>query len=110
MKLKKIVERIKGKVLFGENLLDSEIKGAFAGDMLSFVLANAKEGEIWLTIQTHINIIPVAVMKGIPAIVFVSSKKCEEDVINKAKEEKVALISTEYPMFEACGIIYNLLK
>lgn len=110
MKLKKIVESLKGNILTGENLMEAEIKGGFAGDMLSFVLASAKEGDVWLTIQTHINIIPVAVMKGIPAIIFVSSKTCEEEVINKAKEENVALISTSFSLFESCGIIYNLLK
>lgn len=110
MKLKEIVESLKGEVLTGENLLQTEIKGGFAGDMLSFVLANAREGEVWFTIQTHINIIPVAVMKGIPAIIFVSSKTCDEEVLNKAKEENVALIKTSYSLFDACGIVYNLLK
>lgn len=110
MKLEEIVKNLKGIVLAGENLLNKEIKGGFAGDMLSFVLASAKEGEVWFTIQTHINIIPVAVMKGIPAIIFVSSKGCEEDVIKKANEEGVALIKTDFSLFESCGIVYNLLK
>jgi predicted transcriptional regulator len=110
MKLKEIVEILKGEVLTGKEHLEKEAKGGFAGDMLSFVLANAKEGDVWLTIQTHINIIPVAVMKGIPAIIFVSSKTCDEDVLNKAKEENIVLIKTPFSLFESCGIIYNKLK
>ncbi len=110
MKVSEIIKPLKGEVLVGNEFLDKEIKGGFAGDMLSFVLAKAKEKDVWLTIQTHINIIPVAVMKGIPAIIFVSSKNCEEDVKVKAKEEEVILIKTEYSLFEASGILYNLLK
>ena len=88
MKCKDIVEKLHLEVSSASNKLDNEISGGYASDLLSDVLANSNEGNIWITLQIHQNIVAVASMKGLSAIVIVNSRKPEEDTIKKAEEER----------------------
>jgi hypothetical protein len=85
-----------------------EIKNGIACDLLSFVMAHAMEDSVWITIQTHVNTIAVAVLTGIRAIIFVSGQKPDEETIKKALEEKINLFSTEKSAFQVAGELYQL--
>lgn len=110
MKVKEIVKKMKLKVVAGKDFLEREAKGGYAGDLLSDVLAGSKEGDVWLTVQVHPNIIAVSAMKGHCAILITSSKTIEEETIEKAKEEKIAILSTPLNTFEAAGKLSRLLE
>ncbi len=86
-----------------------EINGAYVCDMLSDVMASAKSGQVWITIMKHLNVIAVASMTGIPAIIFAKGNEPETAVIEKAIEEGILLISSKLPTFELAGILYQLL-
>ena len=45
------------------------ITGGYAGDMLSDVMSSAKSGQAWITIMKHLNIVAVASLVEIPAII-----------------------------------------
>ncbi len=110
MKLKKIVDKLKLKVLSGKDYLDREVKGGYSGDMLSDVLANSKEGDIWLTVQVHPNIVAVSAMKGHSAILITNCKEVDKETIEKAEEEKVVILSTKLDSFSCIKEIVNLMK
>ncbi len=110
MKVKDLIKKMKLKVVSGKNFLDREIKGGYAGDLLSDVLAGSKEGDVWLTVQVHPNIVAVSAMKGHSAILITSSKKVEEETEQKANEEKVVMLSTDMNSFEAAAAISKILK
>jgi len=110
MKVKEIVKKLKLKVVAGKDFLEREVKGGYAGDLLSDVLAGSKEGDVWLTVQVHPNIVAVSAMKGHSAVLITSSKKIEEETIEKALEEKIAILSTPLNTFEAAGKISQLLE
>ena len=63
MKVKELVEKLNLKVLSGEKGLDREIDGCYISDLLSDVMGNAMEGNIWITLQTHKNVMAVASLK-----------------------------------------------
>jgi len=86
-----------------------EINGAYVCDMLSDVMASAKSGQVWITIMKHLNVIAVASMTGIPAIIFAKGNEPEPLIIEKAIEEGILLISSKLPTFELAGILYKLL-
>ncbi len=67
MKLKEIIDRLELKVAAAGENLDREVAGGYASDLLSDVMANSREGDIWVTLQAHPNIIAVASLKGWPA-------------------------------------------
>ena len=107
MKLKDIINRMDLKVLnIGE---DNEIRGGYSSDLLSNVMANAKEGDIWITVQKHMNIIAVAQLKKIPAILIGGGGNPSEDVIKRAEDEGISILGSEEGAFELSGKLYNLL-
>ena len=70
MNVKELVNRFNLHVAAGQDNLDRPIQGGYCGDLLSDVMANAPDGCIWLTVQTHQNIVPVAVLHDMAAIVL----------------------------------------
>ena len=108
MKCKDIVEKLHLEVSSASNKLDCEISGGYASDLLSDVLANSNEGNIWITLQVHQNIVAVASMKGLSAIVIVNGRKPEEDTIKKAEEENIPILISKLPAFELIGKLCTL--
>ncbi|GBD99988.1 DRTGG domain protein [bacterium BMS3Abin07] len=88
---------------------DIEIKDVYVSDLLSDVMANAGEGSLWITLQTHINIVAVASMKNMPAVILVNGRKPEGETVQKAASEGIALFGTDMHAFELAGRLYNML-
>lgn len=107
MKVKDVVEKLNLQVK-AKVSLDKEITGGYVSDLLSDVIANAKEGNIWVTLQIHQNIIAVAVLKNLAGIILVNSRSPEEETIKKAEEENIPVLVSELPAFEIVGRLYNL--
>ena len=64
MKISDIITGLDLKVISGQNGLSNVVTGGYVSDLLSDVMGNAKEGQIWITLQTHQNIIAVGSLKG----------------------------------------------
>ena len=108
MKLDEIVKTVGMKVETGGNTLGREVSGGYASDLLSDVMANSKEGDVWVTLQVHPNIIAVATLKELAGIIIVQGKKPDAETINKAQQEGIPLIVTEFHAFEIIGKLYQL--
>ncbi|MDP2167165.1 MAG: hypothetical protein Q8J64_02405 [Thermodesulfovibrionales bacterium] len=86
-----------------------EIRGCYVSDMLSDVLANAKEGNLWITRQTHPNIIGVASIKELSGILIAGNKEIEPDTLNKACAENITVMTSPLQTFEIAGALYSFL-
>lgn len=73
-------------------------------------MAHAEPDSIWVTIQAHKNSIAVALIKDIKAIVFTNDVPIDQEVIEKAKEENINLLSTSKNSFKICGEIYSIME
>ena len=104
------MEKMHLEVFSGEENLDNEIKGGYASDLLSDVMGFAKEGYVWITLQTHKNVIAIASLKELAAIVLVKGNKPEEDMLAQAKEEGIPVLGTSEQTFETVGCIYSMLN
>lgn len=109
MKLKEIVKAL-GLEMKNKASLEKEANGCYVSDMLSDVLANGKEGNVWITRQTHPNVVAVAAIKGLCAIIIAGDKPIEDNTIQKANSEDIPILSTGLQTFEAAGALYLLLK
>lgn len=109
MKLKDIVEKLELKVYCGENLLEKEVLGAYVSDLLSDVMGHASEGFCWITLQTHMNVVAVASLKELSAILLVQDVRADEKVLMKALEEDIPILGTSDSTFTVAGKMYNLL-
>jgi predicted transcriptional regulator len=108
MILKEIIEKMGFRVLAGRDSLDVEVKYGYVSDLLSDVMGNAREGDLWVTMQIHKNVVAVAVMKSIAGIILVNNREPEEDTLKKAAEENLPIIQTDMPAFEVVGRLYGL--
>lgn len=110
MKVKDLVEKLNLKVLAGANGLDREIDGCYISDLLSDVMGNAQEGNIWITLQTHKNVMAVASLKEIACVILVKNLTANEDTINQSNEEGLPLLQTSLTTYEIAGKVYNLIE
>ena len=99
------LENVNGTAPDGEK----EVTHGYSGDLLSLVLANAssEDNTIWLTIQNHLNIIGVATLSGITAIVVCEGVEVAPDVAAKADEEGVAIYRSPETAFSLAGKLYE---
>ena len=96
--------------LTGEINLDRTIESGYTSDLLSDVIANAGANSVWITVQRHVNILGVAKLKDVCAIVIPRSLSVEEAVLEKAKAEGIAILRDRHSAFEISGILYKALN
>ena len=82
---------------------DLDIVHGYACDLLSQVIASAKADSIWLTVQSHMNVVGVASLKGVKAIVICEGHDISENVIDKADGEGIVLLRSKEGMFPLSG-------
>ena len=110
MKVQELVEKLNLKVLAGEKGLDREIDGCYISDLLSDVMGNAMEGNIWITLQTHKNVMAVASLKELACIILVKNLVPNDETIEQSNDEDLPILQTSLPTYEIAGLVYNLLN
>jgi predicted transcriptional regulator len=110
MTLAELIKEIGCEILTGNVNLDKDIKDGYVSDLLSDVIGNIKEDSVWITIQRHINILGVAKLKEVIAILIPRSLQLDDNIIEKAREEGIAILRDPRSAFELSGVIYNLLQ
>lgn len=108
LKLFELVEKLELKIRTGANRLDVAVSRGYASDLMSDVMANATEGDLWVTLQTHQNIVAVAVMKSLAGIILVGGREPEEETVRKAEAEGVPILISKMPTFELVGSLFEL--
>jgi predicted transcriptional regulator len=83
-----------------------EVRGGYASDLLSDVMAHAQDGDAWITMQRHVNTVAVAQLKNLAAIVIVNGRRPEADMAARAAEHDVPVVTTPLPAFDAAGRLY----
>ena len=109
MTVKEIIERLDLQCLNEVNL-EAEVTGAYASDLLSDVMGNARGGQVWITMQTHKNVTAIASLKDIPAVIIVRSGVPDADMLQHARDEEICLLVSKDATFEVCGKLYELIK
>lgn len=108
MKLKELIQQLNLGVRSAHGRLEQQVAGGYASDLLSDVLAHAREADLWITLQVHQNIVAIASMKSLAGIILVNGREPEQDTVEKAEAENVVIMVSEMPTFELAGRLYNL--
>jgi hypothetical protein len=108
MKLTQIIEKLQLEVRTGANRLEVDVTRGYASDLMSDVMANANEGDLWVTLQIHQNIVAVAVMKSLAGIILVNGREPEAETVRKAKAEEVPILISTMPAFELVGRLFEM--
>jgi predicted transcriptional regulator len=75
---------------------------------LSDVIAGAKEGDLWITLQIHQNIIAVAFLNNLAGIVIVGGREPDAETLKKAEEQGVPVLVSPKPAYELAGRLYGM--
>ncbi|MGE5420000.1 MAG: DRTGG domain-containing protein [Chloroflexota bacterium] len=110
MKTAELAGKLGLKLVSGANGLEREITGGYTSDLLSDVIGSAKEGNVWITLQTHQNIVAVASLKELAAVIIVKGFNAADETIRRSNEESIPVLSTEEDTFAITGRLYGLLK
>ncbi|HAI87901.1 MAG TPA: serine kinase [Firmicutes bacterium] len=92
----------------GREAMDREVTSGYASDLLSDVMGHAPEGAIWVTSQIHQNVVAVALLLNLSAVVIAGGLELMEDAIVKADARSMAMLATPMSAFEAVGRLYQL--
>ena len=84
-----------------------EVRGGYVSDLLSDVMANAQDGDAWITMQRHVNTVAVAQLKNLAAIVIVNGREPETEMVYRAAEHDVAIVTTPLPAFDVAGRLHE---
>lgn len=103
-----ILSAIPSVCVAGENGCGSAVTGGYASDLLSNVMGQAGSGSVWVTMQGHKNIVAVASLAGLAAIVVAGGARPDADTIEKAESESIPLLVTDLSVFEFVGRLYTL--
>ena len=109
MKLSQIAEKLNLDSRIAINNLDAEVTNGYVSDLLSDVLANSNENDLWITLQLHPNIVAIASMKGLSGIVIINGREPEEETVKKAEEENISILVSTMSAFELSGKLYALI-
>jgi serine kinase of HPr protein (carbohydrate metabolism regulator) len=107
MNLKDIVKEFDLEPVAGYKNEEKNVSGAYTSDLLSDVIANSKKENIWITLQIHVNVIAVASLKELSAIIIVMNKDFDKDTIEKADKENIPIFKTSLTAYEISGKLYE---
>ena len=106
MNVKEFVKHFNLYVAAGEEKLERQIHGGYCGDLLSDVMANAPIGCVWLTVQAHQNIVKVAVLREMAAIVLTGGQSPDNETIQRADQEGMPILLWPDSAFDLAGQAY----
>ncbi len=107
MKLREVKELLKAQVIWGDDHLDLEVERAGASDLMSDVLALGKPGMLLITGLANVQSVRTADIIEAKAIIYVRGKKPDQEGIALAQKKGIPLLSTDFLMYQACGLLFN---
>ncbi len=108
MQVEAIVKELALDVILPGEGLTATVETGYASDLLSDVMGNAPGGCVWVTMQCHPNVVAVASLLGLTAVVLIGGIQPDEVTLEKARQAGVTLLGTTMTTFETVGRLYSL--
>jgi predicted transcriptional regulator len=108
MKLSEIAEKLSLSVQAASDKLDTKVTGGYASDLLSCVMAKARKGNVWVTLQSHLNVVAVASLLQLAGIIVTEGMSLDAPTLQKAAEEGIPILTTQHTTFTVVGQLAQL--
>ena len=108
MLLTDVIDQLGLVVFSGEGNLEKKVTDGIISDMLSDVMAQAKKGALWVTNQTHENVLAIVFFKSLSAVILPGGLRLDEQAAQKAQEKNLPVLLTDLSAFEIVGKLYQL--
>ena len=105
MTVKELCELIEAKDMTPETDKNVEVSCGYTCDLLSWVMAHGAAGMAWVTVQTHLNVIAVAVLADMACVVLPESIDMEAESLKKATDEGMCVLSSPMTAYEICAVL-----
>ena len=106
MTIREVMELVDGKVLTGEERLDTPVDTACGSDLMSDVLAFVKDKTVLITGLINPHVLRTAEMLDITCIVFSRGKLPSGEMLEMADEIGITVISSPLTTYTAYGELY----
>lgn len=107
MQVTTIVEELELNVIHAADLA-RETSGGYASDLLSCAIAGATANDVWVTLQAHPNVIAVASLLDLSAVVITEGMRPDEETVRRAQEARINLLGTTKDTFTVVGQLTSL--
>ncbi|MDY6872598.1 MAG: DRTGG domain-containing protein [Chloroflexota bacterium] len=109
MKLNQIIEDLALIPLTPQDKINNvDVESGYCSDLLSCVMAGAESGSVWITLMAHGNIVAVAALLDLAAIIITEGAQPENDTITLAEEKGITLLSTSKDNFHVVGKLWEM--
>ncbi len=88
--------------------LSREVRGGYASDLLSCAMAGAKPGDVWVTLQAHLNVVAVASLTEVAGVIITEGARPDADTVKRADQESIALLGTKEDTFSTVARLVKL--
>ncbi len=109
MIVSELIQQLQPEVL-SEGDTQAQISGGYTGDLLSWVMGCVEPGAVWVTIMTNANVVAVALLREVSAVILAEDAQIDDAVIQKAQQEHITLLRSPLPAFALCAKIDTLLR
>ena len=89
---------------------EREAAGGYVGDLLSWVMGRARSGNVWITIMSNVNVLAVASLSDVSAVLLAEGVSLEPALVQTAQEKGVNVLSTGLSAFEAAARIAEAVR
>ena len=103
MNIRELATLLDAKIIEEGSSPEQTITCGYTCDLLSWVLAHGCKGMAWTTMQTHINVVAVAVLMEMACIILSEGNVLEPASLTKAREEGLAVLASDLTAYEICG-------
>lgn len=110
MTVKELASACGWKLLAGEDGLDNEIDGCYIGDLLSWVMARAQSGNVWLTVMGNINAIAVAALTDVSVVVLAENSVLDSEAARRADQQGIPVYSCPENLYETALRVNKLIS
>ncbi len=106
MKIKDLLSLLEAKSMTPGADLEKDVLCGYTCDLLSWVMAHGQEGMAWVTVQTHMNVIAVAVLSDMACVILPENIEMEKESLDKAAAEGMCVLSSPLSGYEICGRLH----
>ena len=105
MTVKELIELTGARNMTPDASKDTEVTCGYTCDLLSWVMAHGKAGMAWITVQTHMNVIAVASLMEMAAVIIPEGIEMEGPTLEKAKDEDIVVLQSDKTAYELCALM-----
>lgn len=89
---------------------ERSVSGAYCGDLLTWVMANAPMDGAWLTIMSNVNVAAVASLTDVSCVILTEGVKPDAPLLARAQTQGVNLLGTSMSTYDCAVRLGSLLK